>query len=85
MFGAVGYSLQLVPQLLDQLTGWLEKHQGELDVSDAGATAAAKIAEVRAAVAPAPPRRSTPAGSGWPARRRRWRVFGPVARSAAKS
>ena len=50
VFGAVGYSLELVPQLLDQLTAWLEAHDGELDVSEADSTAAAKIAEVRAEV-----------------------------------
>ncbi|HZB48449.1 MAG TPA: hypothetical protein VE547_05095 [Mycobacteriales bacterium] len=50
VFGAVGYSLELVPQLLDQLTTWLEKHQGELDVSDTDSTVAARVAEVRAAV-----------------------------------
>ena len=47
VFGAVGYSLELIPQLLDQLTAWLEKHQDQLDVSEAGASAAARIAEVR--------------------------------------
>jgi hypothetical protein len=47
VFGAVGYSLELVPQLLDQLTAWLEKHQEELDVSEVDTTAAARIAEVR--------------------------------------
>ncbi len=47
VFGAVGYSLELIPQLLDQLTAWLEKHAHELDVSDATTTAAARIAEVR--------------------------------------
>jgi hypothetical protein len=53
VFGAVGYSLELVPQLLDQLTAWLEKHQDQLDVSDAGTSAAARIAEVRKDVASA--------------------------------
>jgi hypothetical protein len=53
VFGAVGYSLELVPQLLDQLTAWLEKHQDRLDVSEADTTAAARIAEVRAEVAAA--------------------------------
>jgi hypothetical protein len=53
VFGAVGYSLELVPQLLDQLTAWLEAHHGELDVSAADSTAAAKIAEVRTEVAAA--------------------------------
>ncbi len=37
VFGAVGYSLELVPQLLGQLTAWLEKHQDALDVSEAAA------------------------------------------------
>lgn len=50
VFGAVGYSLELVPQLLDQLTAWVEKHQHELDVSDADGTVAARVAELRAAV-----------------------------------
>jgi hypothetical protein len=51
VFGAVGYSLELIPQLLDQLTAWLEKHQDRLDVSDAETSAAARIAEVRTQVA----------------------------------
>ena len=50
VFGALGYSLELMPELLDQLTAWLEAHDGELDVSEADSTAAAKIAEVRAEV-----------------------------------
>jgi hypothetical protein len=50
VFGAVGYSLELLPELLDQLTAWLEAHDGELDVSEADSTAAAKIAEARAEV-----------------------------------
>ena len=50
VFGAVGYSLELVPQLLDQLTAWVEKHQHELDVSDADSTVAARVTELRAAV-----------------------------------
>jgi len=50
VFGAVGYSLELIPQLLDQLTAWLEKHQDQLDVSEADTTAAARIAGVRADV-----------------------------------
>lgn len=53
VFGAVGYSLELVPQLLDQLTAWLEAHHGELGVSDEGATAASRISEVRAEVSAA--------------------------------
>lgn len=47
VYGAVGYSLELIPQLLDQVTAWLEKHAHELDVSDRTTTAAARIAEVR--------------------------------------
>ena len=50
VFGAVGYSLELIPQLLDQLTAWLEKHQDRLDVSEADTTAAVRIADVRAEV-----------------------------------
>ena len=50
VFGAVGYSLELLPELLDQLTAWLEAHDGELDVSEADSTAVVRIAEVRAAV-----------------------------------
>ena len=53
VFGAVGYSLELIPQLLDQLTAWLEKHQDRLDVSDADTTVAARIADVRTSVAAA--------------------------------
>ena len=53
VFGAVGYSLELIPQLLDQLTAWLERHQDRLDVSGADTSAAARIAEVRADVASA--------------------------------
>jgi len=50
VFGAVGYSLELMPQLLDQLAGWLEAHHGQLDVSDADTTVATKVGEVRAEV-----------------------------------
>ena len=50
VFGAVGYSLELLPELLDQLTAWLEAHDGELDVSEADSTATVRIAEVRVAV-----------------------------------
>jgi hypothetical protein len=53
VFGAVGYSLELLPQLLGQLASWLEAHHGQLDVSEAGASAAVKITEVRAEVAAA--------------------------------
>jgi hypothetical protein len=51
VFGAVGYSLELMPQLLDQLASWLEAHHGELGVSEDGASAAAKVTEVRAELA----------------------------------
>ena len=47
VFGAVGYSLELIPQLLDQLTAWLEKHQDRLDVSEADTSAPARIADAR--------------------------------------
>jgi len=47
VFGAVGYSLELIPQLLDQLTAWLEKHQDRLDVSDLDTSVATRVAEVR--------------------------------------
>jgi hypothetical protein len=50
VFGAVGYSLELLPQLLDQLTSWLEKHQDRLDVSDLDRSLADRIAAVRAEV-----------------------------------
>ena len=53
VFGAVGYSLELIPQLLDQLTAWLEKHQDRLDVSEADTSAVARIAQVRKDVAAA--------------------------------
>jgi hexokinase len=51
--GAVGYSLELLPQLLDRLTRWLEAHHGALGVSEAGVSAANRVAEVRAEVAAA--------------------------------
>jgi hypothetical protein len=50
VFGAVGYSLELIPQLLDQLTAWLEKHQDRLDVSEIDTSAPARIAEARTQV-----------------------------------
>jgi hypothetical protein len=52
VFGAVGYSLEVIPDLLDQLTTWLEKHQDRLAVADGG-PAAERIASVRADVAAA--------------------------------
>lgn len=53
VFGAVGYSLELLPQLLDQLTSWLEARQQSLGVSDEGDSAPRRVAEVRAEVAAA--------------------------------
>jgi hypothetical protein len=83
VFGAVGYSLELVPQLLDQLTAWLEKHQDELDVSEPDSTAAARIAEVRAAVATAAEAIDTGRERVAAAQAALAPIFGPVARSAA--
>ena len=58
VFGAVGYSVELVPQLLEQLTSWLEAHHGSFGISDPPGTdatgdAAERVAAVRAAVAAA--------------------------------
>jgi hypothetical protein len=50
VFGAVGYSLELIPELLDQLTAWLEKHQDRLDISDSASTVADRIADARSDV-----------------------------------
>lgn len=51
VFGAVSYSLELVPQLLDQLTAWLEKHAHELAATDDDpATPADRIATLRTTV-----------------------------------
>ena len=52
VFGAVSYSLELVPQLLDQLTAWLEKNQGSLDTTE-GDPPAQRVAAIRAAVSSA--------------------------------
>jgi hypothetical protein len=49
VFGAVSYSLELVPQLLDQLTSWLEKRQGALHTTE-GDDPAERIAAIRTAV-----------------------------------
>ena len=49
VFGALSYSLELVPQLLDQLTAWLEKHEGSLDSTEGDSTAD-RIAAIRASV-----------------------------------
>jgi len=82
VFGAVGYSLELVPELLDQLTAWLEKHQDELDVSEPDSTAATRIAEVRAAVATAAEAIDTDRERVAAAQAALAPIFGPVARSA---
>jgi hypothetical protein len=51
VFGAVNYSLELLPQLLDQLTAWLEKHHHELQATDDGPTTPGdRIADLRTAV-----------------------------------
>ena len=84
VFGAVGYSLELVPQLLDQLTAWLEEHHGELDVSEADSTAAAKITEVRAEVAAAVEAIDAGRIRLASAQAALAQIFGPVARSAAE-
>lgn len=80
VFGAVGYSIELIPQLLEQLTSWLEKHQDQLDVSDTGTTAAERIAAVRTEVSAA----ATVLDSGRETLARAQSalapVFGPIAR-----
>jgi len=81
VFGAVGYSLELVPQLVDQLTAWLEKHQDELDVSEVDTTAAARIAEVRAEVATAAEAIDAGRARLASAQAALAPVFGPVVRS----
>jgi hypothetical protein len=83
VFGAVGYSLELVPQLLDQLTGWLEKHQDGLDVSEADGSAAARIAEVRAAVTAAAEAIDASRDRVAAAQTALAPIFGPIARSTA--
>ena len=80
VFGAVGYSLELIPQLLDQLTAWLEKHAHELGVSDDATTAAARIAEVRRDVDAAGVTIGTGRAGVASAQAALAPVFGPVAR-----
>jgi hypothetical protein len=82
VFGAVGYSLELVPQLLDQLTAWLEKHEGQLDVSEADTTAGARIAEIRAAVTAAAEAIDTGRERVATAQAALAPIFGPVGRPA---
>jgi hypothetical protein len=84
VFGAVGYSLELVPQLLGQLTAWLEKHQDALDVSEADGSAAARIAEVRAAVTVAAEAIDASRDRVAAAQTALAPIFGPVARSTAE-
>lgn len=86
VFGAVGYSLELIPQLLDQLTSWLEKHEGRLDVSapesgagSAPASAAERIAAVRAEVTAAAGTIATGRAGVASAQSALAPVFGPVA------
>ena len=82
VFGAVGYSLELIPQLLDQLTAWLEAHAGGLDVSDVDTTAAANIAEVGSEVAAAAEAIAVGRARVASAQAALAPVFGPVVRSA---
>jgi hypothetical protein len=49
VFGAVSYSLELMPQLLDQLTAWLEKRQESLGSTE-GDQVADRVVAIRAAV-----------------------------------
>jgi hypothetical protein len=81
VFGAVGYSLELVPQLLDQLTGWLEAHSADLDVSEVDTTAAARIAEVRADVTAAAEAIGAGRARVAAAQAALAPIFGPVVRS----
>jgi hypothetical protein len=52
VFGAVSYSLELVPQLLEQLTAWLDKRGPELSSTE-GDAPAERVAAIRTAVAAA--------------------------------
>jgi hypothetical protein len=46
VLGALGYTIELLPQLLSQLTGWLDAHAGRLVVEDGDARE--RLATVRA-------------------------------------
>ncbi|HVQ97020.1 MAG TPA: hypothetical protein VMU51_38755 [Mycobacteriales bacterium] len=48
VLGALGYTLELLPQLLDQLTGWLAEHAPRLQVDGALGAPAELVAAVRA-------------------------------------
>ncbi|HYT10715.1 MAG TPA: hypothetical protein VEL73_08655 [Mycobacteriales bacterium] len=84
VFGAVGYSLELLPQLLDQLAGWLEAHHGSLGVSDESGSAANRIAEVRAEIAAALEALGAGRERLASAQAALAPVFGPVGASAAQ-
>jgi hypothetical protein len=48
VLGALGYTLELLPQLLDQLTGWLAAHAAELQVDGQAGAPDDLLAAVRA-------------------------------------
>ena len=48
VLGALGYTLELLPQLLDQLTGWLDAHATQLQVDGTTGVPADLLAAVRA-------------------------------------
>jgi hypothetical protein len=50
VLGALGYTFELLPQLLDQLAGWLDAHAGGLRVEDAREAPEARLPAVRAAL-----------------------------------
>jgi hypothetical protein len=50
VLGALGYTFDLLPQLLDQLAGWLDAHAGGLQVEDAWEAPADRLPAVRAAL-----------------------------------
>ncbi len=53
VLGALGYTLELLPQLLDQLTGWLDAHAGALQVEDAEGAPYQRLTAFRADLAAA--------------------------------
>jgi len=50
VLGALGYTFELLPQLLDQLAGWLDAHAGGLQVEDVWEAPADRLPAVRAAL-----------------------------------
>jgi hypothetical protein len=44
VLGALGYTFELLPQLLDQLTGWLDAHAAGLQLEDAQAVSDERLA-----------------------------------------